>query len=105
MTDIEKVRLLIGTVVSATYSDAQIQGFLDIADDYIYLAAAMALEARAAELLELAVSENIGDYSYSKKSADNLLALAARYRASKEDAPAMDWAEFDFSDEAFGETD
>lgn len=96
MTAAEKVRLLIAdTSAPYHYTDDQIDAFLDMADDDIYIAAALALEAWAASLSEDAESEKIGDYSYSKKAANNKLALAARYR-NQSDGPAMDWAELNF---------
>ena len=44
MSDIEKVRLKIGTLISATFSDAQIQAFLDM-EGSVNMAAAAAIEA------------------------------------------------------------
>ena len=105
MTDIEKVRLLIGDTGSVQYTDAQIQAFLDMANDSIFIAAALALEAWAATVTGDASSEKIGDYAYTKKSTDNKLKLAATYRENAAKTPAMTWAEFDFSDDAFTETD
>lgn len=92
MTDIEKVRLKIGAVISATYSDAQIQAFLDM-EGTVNLAAAAAIEAWAAATISGMEAERIGDYSYSKKAIDNALALADRLR--KTSAPAYGWTEMD----------
>jgi len=97
MTDIDKVRMLIGATVSAAYTDAQIQAFLDLNGGSVYLAAANALEAYAAGKSDTETSERIGDYSYTKKDMDNLLALAARYRASEGNAPVMDWGNMDLA--------
>lgn len=97
MTDIELVRLLIADTGSVQYTDAQIQAFLDLADDDIYIAAALALEAWAASITGNATAEKIGDYSYSKKESDNKLALAARYRESSGSGPVVDWASMDLS--------
>ena len=98
MTDIDKVRLLIGdTTVPYHYTDAQIQAFIDMSDDSLYIAAALALEAWAATLSETVDSEKIGDYSYTKKSAANKMALAARYRENDSVAPVTDWAEMDLT--------
>ena len=104
MTTIEQVRLLIGDTGSVQYTDAQIQAFLDMAKNSIFLAAALALESWAATLTESASSEKIGDYAYTKKSADNKLKLAATYRENAAKTPAMTWAEMDFSDAAYTET-
>lgn len=100
-TSIGKVRLKIADTViaSAHFTDEEIQVFLDEADDSDYLAAALALESWAGALSDSAQSEKIGDYSYSKKSADNKLALAERYRQMDSEKPAMGWAEMNFTDE------
>jgi len=97
MTDIEKVQLKIGTVVSAVYTDAQIQAFLDM-EGSVLLAAAAALEAYAAGVLTGTDSERIGDYAYTKKSVDNALKLAALYRKGEAETPVIDWAEMDLGD-------
>lgn len=94
MTDIEKVRLKIGTVISATFTDAQIQAFLDM-EGSVNMAAAAAIESWAAGIISNAESERIGDYSYSKKFVDNALALAERLRETEAETPAMTWAEMD----------
>jgi hypothetical protein len=98
MTDIEKVKLKIGAVVSATFSDAQIQAFLDM-EGSVSLAAAGALEAWATGQLGKKSSESIGsgDYSYSQKSIDDALALAKRLRDNDTNAPAFDTASMDLT--------
>jgi len=97
MTDIEKVRLLIGDVAGTQFTDAQIQAFLDMADDSVMIAAALALESWAATITDETQSERIGDYSYTKKTADNKLALAARYRADDASVPVLDIASMDLT--------
>lgn len=99
MTDIEKIRLKIGAVISATFTDTQIQAFLDM-EGSVNLAAAAAIESWAAAALSTMESERIGDYSY-KKSIDNALALAQRLRDSEAATPAIDWAQMDLA--AIGE--
>ena len=99
-TDIGKVRLLIGdTDISPTtdaqFSDEEIQAFLTLADDSVYLAAALALESWASTLYSSVTSEKIGDYAYTKKEAENMMALAKRYRDNESSAPAINWAEPD----------
>ena len=99
-TNVGRVRLLIGdTDISPTtdahFTDEEIEAFLSLASDSVYLASAMALEAWAGFITDTLVSEKIGDYSYSKREADGKLALAARYRTSEDYAPAIDWAEPD----------
>ena len=53
MTPVEMVRLLIrdnGVMVPQEFIDAEVQGFLDIVDQNVLLAAALALKAWAAKL-------------------------------------------------------
>ena len=97
MTDIQKVQLLIGDVAGAQFTVAQIQAFLDMAGGSVNIAAALALEAWAATLTDNAVSEKIGDYAYSKKAADNKLALAERYRKAEAETPVLTWAEMNLT--------
>jgi hypothetical protein len=94
MTDIEKVRLKIGAVISATFTDAQIQAFLDMEPD-INNAAAAAIESWAAAQISEMQSEKIGDYSYSRKSMNDALSLAERLRAAM--SPAFEWAEMNLT--------
>ena len=100
MSDIEKVRLKIGALISATFSDAQIQAFLDM-EGSVNMAAAAAIESWAAAAISLMESEHIGDYSYSKKSIDNALALAERLRKTEAETPAMTWAEMNLIGEDY----
>ncbi len=93
MTDILKVRLLIADTDSVQYTDPQIQAFLDMASGSILLAASYALEAWAASLTENVLSEKIGDYAYTKKGAENKMALAKKYREEDAASPYMTWAE------------
>ncbi len=97
MTDIEKVRLKTGAVISATFTDAQIQAFLDM-EGTVNLAAAAAIESWAAGQAAIATSERIGDYSYNKKHVDNALALAQRLRDAEATIPAMDWTSLNLTD-------
>ena len=92
MTDIEKVQLLIGTVVAATFSDAQIQAFLDMGVS-VFMAAALALKSYAATTIEAVKSESIGDYSYTKSAIDNALKLAANFEERDGKHPAVGWGE------------
>jgi len=100
MTDIEKVKLKIGTVISATFTDAQIQAFLDM-EGTVNLAAASAIESWAASAVDTVQSEKMGDYSYSKKFIEGALEIAKRLRESESDTPVLEWAEMDL--EAIGE--
>ncbi len=92
MTEIEQVRLLIGATISDTFTDAQIQGFLDI-EGSVKVAAAAAIEAYVATL-EMS-SETIGDYMYKRA---NLLALAKGLRESATTDPASAVAAFDWTE-------
>jgi len=96
MTDIEKVRLKIGSVISATFTDTQIQAFLDM-EGSVNMAAAAAIESWAATAISGMDEEKIGDYSYSKKSIQNALALAERLRTSEAETPVLEWAEMDLT--------
>lgn len=98
-TEIGKVRLKIAdTVAPAHFTDEELQVFLTEAGSSDYLAAALALESWAASLTDNAESEKIGDYSYSKKAADNKLALALRYRTQDSESPSTTWASLNLTD-------
>ena len=92
MTDREKVRLKIGAVISATFTNDQIDAFLEM-EGSVNMAAAAAIESWAAAAISGTESEHIGDYSYSKKSIDNALALAERLRKAEAEKPSITWAE------------
>ncbi len=97
MTDIDKVRLLIADTLSVQFTDAQIQAFLDMAGGSILTAAGYALEAWAASVTGGLTSEKIGDYSYSKKDAEQKLKLAAEYKKQDAEKPYLTWAEMNLS--------
>ena len=106
-TSIGKVRLKIfdkdvTPATDAHFTDEELQVFLDEAEGDILIASALALEAWAAELSDNATSERIGDYSYTKKSIDNKLALAQRYRDASGSGPVVEIAEMDL--ESIGES-
>jgi len=97
MTDIDKVRLLIGDTGSIQFTDAQIQVFLDMAGGSVLTAAGFALEAWAASVTGGLTSERIGDYAYSKKDAEQKLALAKEYKEEDAKSPYLTWAEMNLS--------
>ncbi len=97
MTDIDKVRLLIGDTGSIQFTDAQIQAFLDMAGGSVLTAAGFALEAWAASITGGLTSEKIGDYAYTKKDAENKLKLATEYKKQDAESPYLTWAEMDLS--------
>ena len=101
-TNIGKVRLTIGDTDTsdATFSDEEINVFLDTYSNDIGLASAGLLEAWAAKYIANADSETIGDYEYAQSTAKKMMALAKALRDKVADAlaltPAIDWAEPDF---------
>ena len=100
--NIGKVRLKIGdTDVSpatdAVFTDEEIGIFLTDQGNNINRASADALEAWAAKYGASPDSEKIGDYSYSQKIVDKLLALAKRLRDKEAGTPVLEWAEWDLS--------
>ena len=101
-TNVGKVRLLIGdTDISPTtdaqFTDEEIEAFLDMASDSVKLAASYALESWAAAITDSLTSEKIGDYSYTKKDAENKIALAKKYRDEDASDPYMTWSEPDYT--------
>lgn len=105
MTDIEKVRLLIGDRPPATlvFTDADIQVFLTDNGDSVRLAAACALEAWAAMYMMNPSNEHIGDYAYAQQVVDNMLALAKRLRDAEAETPVLTWASMDLAGAAEAE--
>jgi len=80
MTDIEKVRLLIGDTGSVQFTDAEIQFFLDLASNSLLIAAAYALESWAATETVKLDSEKIGDYTYTRGAVNKKITLAKEYK-------------------------
>ncbi|MDP2363704.1 MAG: hypothetical protein Q8M94_08035 [Ignavibacteria bacterium] len=98
MTDIERVRLLIGDTTSPyVFSDIKITEFLTITDNSLFGSAALALQAWASVLADSIDSENIGDYSYSRKQVDNKMALAEMYIKRERETPSSAIASFNFT--------
>ena len=95
-TDVGKVRLTTGDkdITDAAFTDEEITYFLTEAGS-VELASAMLLEAWAAVYMAGPTAEKIGDYSYSKKTVDNMLALAAKLRTDVAQAPYLTWGEMD----------
>ena len=92
MTDIELVKLLIGSVATALFSDAEIQAFLTLGGS-VYVAAALALKGAVGDLASGLKSEKIGDYSYTQDTTANWLAMAANYEKMAVTRPAFNYAE------------
>ncbi len=100
-TDIGKVRLLIGDTditptTDAQFSDEEIQVFLTLGGS-VLMGAAKALEAWAGSLSGDLLSEKIGDYSYTKKTVVDKLALADKYEKQDAEIPYLTWAEMDLT--------
>lgn len=103
MVDREKVRLLIADTddpPNQVYTDAQIDGFIDIADNNIFMAAYYAVLAIATDSTALSKMERIGNYTCDRKSiANNYIALADKYKQTAQETPAIafgQWAVSDF---------
>jgi len=101
-TAVGKVRLVISDtdvtpVTDAVFTDEELTYFLTTYSNNINLAAADALEAWAAKYGANADSEKIGDYAYTQKIIDKMLALAKRLRETDASTPYLTWAEMDLS--------
>ena len=106
-TDIGKIRLKIDDKVNtsdapAQFSDAELQIFLDEGGN-VNIASALALEAWAAAESAALDAEKIGDYSYSKKSVANKLAMADRYRKNDASTPVLEFGTMDLLGEGTDE--
>ncbi len=100
-TDIGKVRLLIGDTditptTDAQFSDEEIQVFIDMGGS-VLMGAAKALEAWVGALSGDLLSEKIGDYSYTKKTVADKLALADKYEKQDAMIPVLEWSEMDLA--------
>lgn len=89
-TDVGKVRIAIGDTVLADYkfTDEEIEYFLSINSSNTNMASAAALEAWASSYGQNAAGERLGDYSYTQKIMENMLALAKRLRSFEMSVPA-----------------
>lgn len=100
--NVSKVRLMIGDTdvtpeTDAHFTDAEIKAFLAMSSGSLLLAAAFALEAWAASLTDSLTSEKIGDYAYTKKSAEGKASMAKEYKKQNAEAPYLTWAEMDLT--------
>lgn len=92
MTDIEKVRTLIGDPAGAdqTFSDAEIQLFLDLSNGSLLLATALACERLAIVAAGTAQQTKLGDYTVSFKNSDvSFQTQADRFRDLEYNTPAF----------------
>jgi len=81
-TNLEKVRVLIrDNVQPYTWTDAEIDIFLEIEETNLYLVAANVLRAWARDSYRLAVTYRMSDGKYMNKKSivETLLAIAAQY--------------------------
>jgi len=95
-----KVRRLINDTsspIGCTFPDDEIDAFLAMASNDVLMAASYAAESLAATLMSGLTSERIGDYAYTKKEADNWLALAKKYKEESASTPYLTWAEPDLT--------
>jgi hypothetical protein len=90
MTDIERVRTLIGPTNSAFFTDDQISFFLDLQSGSLLLAAAVALESLAASTDVTPKQVSIGKFEYSVGRAQikQLTAQAEAFRKMEFETPA-----------------
>ena len=100
--NIGKVRLLIGDTdidptTDAQFSDEEITYFLTANLGDLNLVAADALGAWIAALTRGFDSEKIGDYSYSRKTIENMNKLKKELEAKVANAPYLTWAEIDLT--------
>jgi hypothetical protein len=100
-TDIGKVRLLITDLDSTNPifpDDEQIQTFLDLENDVIKLAAALAYETIAGNrALTMQVIQLLDLKMDGRQTAEAMLKLAKQWRDDVADADDADWAGFDIA--------
>ena len=90
-TNIGKVRAIVGDVTEATavLSDEQIQVYLDLQSNDLFMSAAMALRAMAASKAIIAKMKSAGNYSEDTRSiASGLLSIAKDLEAAAINTPA-----------------
>lgn len=98
-TTVGKIRLKIGDTVitNPVFTDEELTSFYT-EQGSITLASAAALEAWAAKYGANADSEKIGDYAYTQKIVDKLLALAQNLRDTDANEPVLDTGAFNLTD-------
>lgn len=98
-TTVGKIRLKIGdtTLSDVVFTDEELTYFYT-EQGSITLASAAALEAWAAKYGANADSEKIGDYAYSQKIIDKLLAMAQNLRDTDANEPVLDTGAFNLTD-------
>lgn len=100
---IARLRLMIGDTdivptTDAQFTDEELQEFLTQNGGNLNLAAAAALGAWIGALTRELASEKIGDYSYTRKTIDNMNKLKEEYEKKDETTPVLEWAEMDLTE-------
>ena len=101
MTLVEQVRLITGDKIATAlvFTNDEITYFLTNQSNNVYLASADLLEAWASSYAANPDSEKIGDYAYTQKIVDKMLALAKRLRETDASTPYLTWAEMNLTGE------
>ena len=102
-TLIGQLRLMIGDTdivptTDAKFTDEELQYFLTLNSNNLNLAAADALEAWMGALTRELASEKIGDYSYTRKTIENMNKLRNEFREKDESTPVQEWSEWDLTE-------
>jgi hypothetical protein len=96
MTDVQKVKLLVfGNEADTTFTDTQIQAFLDLQSGSVFYAAATACDSLASKVGANLKEVRIGDFTdYSgKNQVTSLQAQAKAFRDWEDNTPAFSIAE------------
>jgi len=100
--NIGKLRLMIGDTdivptTDAQFNDEELTYFLTSNGNNLNLAAAAALEAWIGKLTRELSSEKIGDYSYTRKTIENMNKLRNEYKEKDETTPVQEISKWDLS--------
>ena len=102
-TLIGQLRLMIGDndivpTTDAQFTDEELQYFLTLHSNNLNLAAADALGAWIGALTRQFASEKIGDYSYTRKTIDNMNKLKNELEEKDASTPVFEWSEMDLTE-------
>jgi hypothetical protein len=91
LSDVEKVRVLIGDRDASTFQDDDIETFLEVSGGSLFLAAAVALDTMAAKQDVTPVEFSIGKYQQStgRTQIRQLTQQAAAFRDLEYNTPAF----------------
>lgn len=100
MTPVMQVRVLIGDQNSVKFTDDEVQLFLDVSDESLFLAAALGCDAQASKIGANLKEQRLGDFSDSsgRNQVAALQAQALAYRKLEYETPAFAIAEQNLSD-------